>query len=307
MAKLSAERMQTILRYQRDIRRLQKETQKLPGALRRDVQRIVDRRRDTIRGLILETVQDPESPIPARSANGLGNRIAAEVRAMQDEVAAEVSLGQRTAWEDGVKAGNSLLRAATLEESAFFSPSAELFNIATKHSADLIVTAGREYIPRINAMIARGVLGGLTPFQVMEQMDKLLGNTSAASGIHRARADLGGIAYQSERIVRTEVNRVYSIALDSFNGELVQRLGPEASKKLKKRWVFGTWREGRREDHRDIDGEEVPFDEEFSNGLKYPRDPAAWDKPEQVINCACTWVISADSVEEAALSALDNL
>lgn len=303
---LSPERLRVIIKYQRDIRRLQSEAKRLPEGLKRRVRDIVDNRRGRINNLILATVEDPKSALPARSAAGLGQRIAGEVNLMIEEIRAEVAAAQSEAWRAGVQAGNALLRAATLDSSAFFSPAAELFTIAVGHSADLIVTIGRELIPKVNASIARAVLGGVTPFEAMKQIDSLVGNGPGRGGIHRTDGP-GGASYQAERIVRTEVNRVYSVALDSFNGELVNSLGPNASKKLKKRWVSGPWREGRRENHREMDGEEVPFDETFSNGLKYPRDPAAFDKPEEVINCGCTWVLVPDSVEEAALEAIRAL
>lgn len=294
---LSPERLKIILNYQREIKRLQKEADKIPEGLRRDIWRIVDNRRARISQLILETVDDPKSPLPPRSAAGLGRRIAGEVNIMIEEMNAAVAAGQSEAFKAGAKAGNELLRAVTLDSASTFSPSAELLAIAQKHSADLIVTIGRELIPKVNASIARGVLGGLTPFEVMKDIDRLVGN----------RVSGGGASYQAERIVRTEVNRVYSITIDQFNGALVDKLGPKAASKLKKRWVFGIWREGRRESHLEMDGEEVPINETFSNGLKYPRDPGAWDKPEEVINCACSWVIVPDSVEEAALAAIGAL
>ena len=39
-------------------------------------------------------------------------------------------------------------------------------------------------------------------------------------------------------------------------------------------------------DHVSMEGETVGIDEEFSNGLKYPRDPSV-SMPEEVINCRC--------------------
>lgn len=41
-----------------------------------------------------------------------------------------------------------------------------------------------------------------------------------------------------------------------------------------------------RPSHRAIDGEEVPYNEDFSNGLEFPGDPAG--APEEVYNCRCT-------------------
>jgi SPP1 gp7 family putative phage head morphogenesis protein len=41
-----------------------------------------------------------------------------------------------------------------------------------------------------------------------------------------------------------------------------------------------------RDTHRAVDGEEVPIDMLFSNGLRYPGDPDG--APEEVINCRCS-------------------
>ena len=39
-------------------------------------------------------------------------------------------------------------------------------------------------------------------------------------------------------------------------------------------------------DHVSMEGETVPINETFSNGLLFPRDPSD-DRPEEVINCRC--------------------
>lgn len=55
--------------------------------------------------------------------------------------------------------------------------------------------------------------------------------------------------------------------------------------KLQKEWI-ATIDDRTRESHRELHGERVPVDEEFSNGLRYPADPAGAD--EEVWNCRCT-------------------
>lgn len=54
---------------------------------------------------------------------------------------------------------------------------------------------------------------------------------------------------------------------------------------LQKEWI-ATLDERTRESHRQLHGERVPVDDEFSNGLRYPGDPAGAD--EEVWNCRCT-------------------
>ena len=55
--------------------------------------------------------------------------------------------------------------------------------------------------------------------------------------------------------------------------------------KVRKVWI--ATKDGKtRRDHRRLDGEAVDWDEEFSNGLRYPGDPSG--KPEEVYNCRCS-------------------
>jgi SPP1 gp7 family putative phage head morphogenesis protein len=54
---------------------------------------------------------------------------------------------------------------------------------------------------------------------------------------------------------------------------------------MTKRW-YATKDSRTRTSHRIIDGEEVPIDQEFSNGLMYPADPDG--DPAEVYNCRCT-------------------
>ena len=65
--------------------------------------------------------------------------------------------------------------------------------------------------------------------------------------------------------------------------EEAEQLGLE----YEKTWM-ATHDERTRESHARIDGETVPLDEPFSNGLQYPGDPSG--APEEVYNCRCSLV-----------------
>lgn len=54
-----------------------------------------------------------------------------------------------------------------------------------------------------------------------------------------------------------------------------------------KQWL-ATMDSRTRDAHRAIDGEEVPYNEDFSNGLEYPGDPSG--PPAQTYNCRCTMI-----------------
>lgn len=54
-----------------------------------------------------------------------------------------------------------------------------------------------------------------------------------------------------------------------------------------KQWM-ATHDDRTRESHAELDGVSVPLDDDFSNGLQYPGDPAG--DPEEVYNCRCSMV-----------------
>ena len=65
--------------------------------------------------------------------------------------------------------------------------------------------------------------------------------------------------------------------------------------KMKKQWV-ATLDERTRVSHVEINGEWVAVKENFSNGLKFPRDPKG--KPAEVYNCRCTMVPALEGFEK---------
>ena len=69
--------------------------------------------------------------------------------------------------------------------------------------------------------------------------------------------------------------------LDSFYK--AQEMGIDTEKQ----WVC-TQDDRTRESHLELDGEHIPLDDEFSNGLQYPGDPSG--DPGEVYNCRCTMV-----------------
>jgi hypothetical protein len=144
----------------------------------------------------------------------------------------------------------------------------------------------------VNATLSRAALGSVSPFNAMKEVDKLLG-----------RAGAEGVSYQAERIVRTEVNRVYSIALDNSMQNIAAQF--KGAQKVMKTWVSGPNRPGRRPLHQDMNGQTVPVDEPFKTPdgyeLMYPRDPAG--PAQHTINCGCSSKID----EKSLLAALEEV
>jgi SPP1 gp7 family putative phage head morphogenesis protein len=117
-----------------------------------------------------------------------------------------------------------------------------------------------EVMPRIQQGITEG---------------KSLGKTSKLLEKEFRDMSRGGLM----RISRTETQGVYNHSkMETMQSSTVVEY---------KKWV-ASGLDNMRESHAELDGETVPIDEPFSNGLMYPGDETG--PPEEVINCACTLV-----------------
>jgi uncharacterized protein with gpF-like domain len=83
---------------------------------------------------------------------------------------------------------------------------------------------------------------------------------------------------RARTIARTEMHSAYS------EGRHIAAVETEPSHK---QWISSR-NPDVRDAHQHLDGEKVPFNEPYSNGLMYPLDPEGL--PKQVINCRCVEV-----------------
>lgn len=275
-----------VRQFEQRVRSLQRSAGSLTNEARAQVRAIVDEHRRRINDLISH--YPPKTQLPAGDVPRLSMQIRREVDDMIADATEALQQAQEGIWSKGVAAGQELATNLGLE-GAFFSPSSELLSVATRYTADLIRSISDELLPKVNGVLSRGVLGSLTPYETMQELDGLLGRTGER-----------GVSYQAERIVRTEVQRVYSIALDTQVQSLTTLV--DSPSKLLKQWVSGPFRPGRREEHHRIDGQQVPVGEPFKlyDGrvkLMYPRDPSG--PPGETINCGCTWIIVPESLVDA--------
>lgn len=120
---------------------------------------------------------------------------------------------------------------------------------------------------RFNTGIMQGILQGESIQKMAKRVALGMSNSDMKAAIRNARTATTG----AENAGR----------LDSY--ARAERMGISVNK----RWLAVM--DGRtRDSHRELDGEEVPYDEEFSNGLMYPGDPNG--EPGDVWNCRCTMV-----------------
>lgn len=219
-------------------------------------------------------------------------------RALLDSVQAQmVAYGQRystftlegleRAWMAGAQAMPEAFEAAGLE--SFFTPdlSRAQIDVASQFTTDLIRNLTTQIRERITREITLAVLGGKPAFQVMQEIARVLRTVPGREG-------MGTFAYQAERIVRTEMNRAYSLANEARQQQVAATV-PD----MRKYWVDAE--DARvRPAHAEAgsryrpggDPGPIPVKDAFSVGgerMRYPHDPLASAK--NTIFCRCRVVL----------------
>lgn len=135
----------------------------------------------------------------------------------------------------------------------------------------------------VNSAITQGLLQGETIPQIAERLANVA-SMSATTAMRAART--------------TVTSAENSGRLDSYRR--AARLGIS----VKKTWL-ATLDTRTRSSHRRLDGESVPVDEEFSNGLMYPADP---DGPgTEIYNCRCTMIADLSEYPREQVSRFSRL
>ena len=120
---------------------------------------------------------------------------------------------------------------------------------------------------QIQSATLQGILQGESIPHMARRICTELGNTNYASAVRYARTATTGAECAGR--------------LDAY--KRAQSLGID----MMQTWV-ATLDNRTRHSHRDLDGETVGLNEEFSNGCAYPGDPSG--PPEEVWNCRCTTI-----------------
>lgn len=132
---------------------------------------------------------------------------------------------------------------------------------------------------QMQSAITQGILQGKPIPKIAKDLAERMGEANAYSHIRAART----MITSAENVGR----------LDSYRRS--ESMGIE----MQKQWM--STHDGRtRHSHRQIDGEIVGIDEEFSNGLMFPADP--YGLPEEVYNCRCTLVGKVIAVDGVSIS-----
>lgn len=128
---------------------------------------------------------------------------------------------------------------------------------------------------QINSTIESAIIQGLSIEHIADNLQNRLENVNRSSAIKTART--------ATTCAQNAGN------LDSFYK--AEEMGIETEKQ----WMC-TQDDRTRESHLELDGEHVPVDEEFSNGLQYPGDPSG--DPSEIYNCRCTMIAYFPDIEK---------
>lgn len=156
-----------------------------------------------------------------------------------------------------------------------------ILNTVLDYDADLINGISADLRKKIVMQINLTALGQQSPMEAME-------NVTQSLGIERKfnKYLTKGIAWDAERIVRTELNRLYNLA-HYTQGRAFTRVEPD----MEKSWIAtpdNRTRLTHLEAHKTYAKDPIPFEDLFDVGrakLRFPHDPSG--PPEEVINCRC--------------------
>jgi len=102
------------------------------------------------------------------------------------------------------------------------------------------------------------------------------------------------LSLRAETIARTETIKVLNVARQEATTQIVEETGIDPSN-VKRRWM-ATLDARTRDDHAEMDGQEVGMNEPFTSPsgteLMYPGDPSA--PVEEIINCRCVVAINIE-------------
>lgn len=129
---------------------------------------------------------------------------------------------------------------------------------------------------QITRSVTSGILQGKGVGKIADDLQARVVNMNRESAIRAARTAVTG-AQNAGR-------------MDSYAAAV--KMGVE----MQKEWL-STLDSRTRHSHRRLDGEVVDYEAKFSNGCRYPGDPAG--KPSEVYNCRCTMIAKVKGVREA--------
>lgn len=234
----------------------------------------------TVRGQMADALSkgvDPETGAPTYVGMVKYKRLAALEQQLVDEIARagkgavdEIGTHARSSYES-----NYLWQAYQLEKGARMGLSFAILDRAA------IARALDEHLTPLDKIAMRGIVDKQALRNLIRQQltQGLTLGESIPKMQRRIQSVMEANATRATRIARTETTRIMNGARSDAMSH-----GAAMGLKLNKRWL-STLDSRTRDSHRNVDGEIVPLDKAFSNGLKQPGDAGA--PAAEVINCRC--------------------
>jgi len=180
----------------------------------------------------------------------------------------------KQSFQNGVDTIDQPLQIANVQVAGA-EISTTALDIVQGFSADLIKNVGTEARSKINQAVLGSILGKQSPFKLMQGISKILGESVVPAV---------GIAYRAERIVRTELARVNSLARQA-RIESVTRDNPDEWEKM---WI-SSGKAHPRQTHVALNRKKIGLNEKFRGVWDYPHAPGM--DASETINCGCTHVV----------------
>ena len=171
-------------------------------------------------------------------------------------------------WNAGIDAVDSPLQYVGIGGLAP-EISRSALEVMQGYSADLIGGLSADALKKINNEITLGIMGGKTPFEVMQAVGLNLKDKSV----------FASIGHRAEAITRTETARVHSAARE---GRMEATVEANPEEQWVKKWI-SSGKANPRDNHAALDGVTVPVDEDFPGGIPYPHAPGL--DASEVVNC----------------------
>ena len=214
-----------------------------------------------------------------------------QLRAAVDRVVVEFASRYGTAltgavngaWEQGAVFPAASLAGARVEVVFTQELSRVQIEVMAQMHTDLVRAVSNDFRLKVGRELTLGIMGAKSPFQIMQDVGELLRTEPL-------RGEMGTIANQAERIVRTEMGQAYSVA----NRIRVEEIAEDVPG-LQHYWRSA--RDGRvRAAHITADSRyapgsrpgPIPVKESFSVGgaqMRYPHDPSGG--AANTIQCRC--------------------
>lgn len=272
-------------RYQRKVEELLRQQGRLEDGQVRDVLRLLAEIRRT---LVEELLRIPPGQGGSWQAAQLQNLRGAIDRSVL-EFARRYNLllggALAQAWDFGDDFARDALATGGVQLQFTQELSRAQLEVAQQFGADLVRRVGEDMRGRIAREVTLGVAGQRNPFKVMQAVQAILRTEPA-----RQDPSLGPLATQAERIVRTEMGRVFNTANELRHEEIA-----EAVPGLLHYWRSA--RDGRtRKAHAAADSRyapgsnpgPIPMTEPFVVGgekLRFPHDPNG--SAANTVQCRC--------------------